>query len=84
MYGIFFKVPRYDNRDGLVGWASYRDDAFPYSYETLALALRKLPSGYDEDGQAVDIEFFVADLADPYRKPVRAAIAADAWEDIPF
>ncbi len=83
MYAIYEKAPIYDNRDGFAGNSVRQVPG--YVYETEALAHRKLPSGYDEDGQSLEVTYFVADVSDPWRRPIaRPAVAVDYADDIPF
>lgn len=85
MYAIFYKLPRYDNRDAIAGWHVAREPTRPNTYETLPLALRMLPCACDDDGCPLDIEYFVADLSDTHPRPVRVPSAAYwADDDIPF
>ncbi len=84
MFAIYREAPFYDNRDGLAG--STVAQLPGYVYETVALALRKVPSTYDKDGAPEEeCSYFVADTSDPYRRailPPAPAFAIDG--DCPF
>ena len=84
MFIIMAASPIYDNRDGICG-ARVRQ-AVPYAFETEALAHRKVPSDYDEDGQHMECTHFVASTSDPWRRPVpRPCPPVDPFmDDIPF
>ena len=90
MYGIFISSPRYDNRDAMCGYATYRCEQFPAAYETLALAQRmadRFMASFDDEWGPGELNAFVADLADKYRRPVRTprpVVAVDYNDDIPF
>ena len=84
MFVIYCATPVYDNRDGFAGNKIARVGG--YAYETSALALRKLPAAYDEDGAPEECHYFVADASDPWRRPVPrpACLVLDEFEDVPF
>jgi hypothetical protein len=73
---IVASVPQYDNRDAICG--SFRSQSNPNSYETMALALRMLPAHDEEDDE---VDYFVVDTTDAYRRPIRPEPRTDLCED---
>lgn len=82
MYAIFEKTAVYDNRDGFAGNAVRQLPG--YVYETAELAIKLMPSGYDSDGESLEVAYFVADVNDPFRKPVVLCNDPEFDADIPF
>jgi hypothetical protein len=80
-FAIFQSFPIYDNRDGIVG--TLIEQVSEYVYETEALAHRFVPSGYDEDGQCLETDFYVANTSTP-RKRLHRYVADVYADDIPF
>jgi hypothetical protein len=85
-FAVFCTIPVYDNRDGYVGARIER--VSQYVYETEALAHRFVPSSYDEEGQPMDVDYFVACTSNPFKRLYRNVVAdgfVDVYaDDIPF
>jgi len=81
MFAIYEKRPVYCNRDGIAGYTIQQ--VSEYVYETEGLAHRKVPSSYDEDGQCMEVDFYVARTSNPHKRVCRA-VPADWSDDIPF
>lgn len=81
MFAIYEKRPVYCNRDGIAGYTI--EQVSSYVYETEGLAHRKVPSEYDENGQCLETEFYVARTSNPHRKVCRA-VPAPRPDDFPF
>ena len=85
MFVIYCASPVYDSRDGYA--ASEISRVGNYVYETKGLALRKVPSGVDEDGQSDDCYYFCAEANDPWRRPIPLPNRRDVdldFDDCPF
>ena len=81
MFAIFSSYAIYNDRDGIAGRRIER--VSEYVYETEALAHKMKPSEYDDEGQSMEVDYYVARTSNPFNR-LRRAVADDGSDDIPF